>query len=46
MVTVVEGRRRIAGVATGVDDEGSLIVRGENGRPLRFHAGEVTLGKN
>jgi BirA family biotin operon repressor/biotin-[acetyl-CoA-carboxylase] ligase len=44
-VTLVQGNRRIAGVAGGIDDEGSLLVRGENGRPQRFPAGEVTLEK-
>lgn len=44
-VTLVEGRRRITGVAGGIDDEGSLLIRGSNGRPHRFHAGEVTVGK-
>lgn len=45
-VTLVQGRRRITGVAGGIDDEGSLLIRGENGRPQRFHAGEVTLEKS
>lgn len=45
-VTLVEGGRRITGVAGGIDDEGSLLIRGENGRPQRFQAGEVTLGKS
>ena len=44
-VTLLEGGRRITGVAGGIDDEGSLLIRGENGRPQRFHAGEVTLEK-
>ncbi len=42
-VTLVQGGRRITGVAGGIDDEGSLLIRGENGRPQRFRAGEVTL---
>jgi BirA family biotin operon repressor/biotin-[acetyl-CoA-carboxylase] ligase len=42
-VTLVQGARRFAGIAGGIDDEGSLIIRGENGRPQRFHAGETTL---
>jgi BirA family biotin operon repressor/biotin-[acetyl-CoA-carboxylase] ligase len=45
-VTLVQGSRRIAGVAGGIDDEGSLLIRGENGRPQRFPAGEVTLEKS
>jgi BirA family transcriptional regulator, biotin operon repressor / biotin---[acetyl-CoA-carboxylase] ligase len=44
-VTLVEGSRRTNGVAGGIDDEGSLLIRGESGRPQRFHAGEVTLEK-
>ncbi|HUL53893.1 MAG TPA: biotin--[acetyl-CoA-carboxylase] ligase [Opitutaceae bacterium] len=42
-VTLVQGSRRVAGIAGGIDDEGSLLIRGENGRPQRFHAGETTL---
>ncbi len=42
-VTLVQGGRRTTGVAGGVDDEGSLLIRGENGRLQRFRAGEVTL---
>ena len=45
-VTWFEGRRRVAGVAGGIDDNGSLIIRGENGRPQCFHAGEVTLERS
>lgn len=45
-VALVQGSRRIAGIAGGIDDEGSLLIRGENGRPERFPAGEVTLEKN
>ena len=44
-VTLLQGTRRITGIAGGVDDEGSLLIRGEHGRPQRFHAGEVTLEK-
>ncbi len=45
-VTLVQGARRITGVAGGIDDAGSLLIRGENGRPQRFHAGEVTLARD
>ena len=45
-VSVVQGDRRLRGIASGVDDEGSLIVRGEHGRPHRIRAGEVTLEKS
>ena len=45
-VAVLQGDKRIAGVAAGVDDAGSLLVRGAGGgRPHRFHAGDVTLEK-
>ena len=44
-VTVIQGIRTVAGIATGIDNEGSLIVRLETGRTERFRAGEVTLGK-
>ena len=44
-VSVVQGARTITGTATGIDDEGSLIVRLTSGRTERFRAGEVTLGR-
>jgi BirA family biotin operon repressor/biotin-[acetyl-CoA-carboxylase] ligase len=45
-VTVLQAGKRFAGVAAGVDDAGSLLVRpAGGGRPLRFQAGEVTLEK-
>ena len=46
-VTVLQAGRRFHGIAAGVDDAGSLLVRAAaGGRPLRFQAGEVTLEKN
>lgn len=45
-VSVVQGTRTVAGTATGIDNEGSLIVRLNSGRAERFRAGEVTLGKD
>jgi BirA family biotin operon repressor/biotin-[acetyl-CoA-carboxylase] ligase len=45
-VTVIQGTRTIAGLATGIDNEGSLLVRLNSGRTERFRAGEVTLGKD
>jgi BirA family biotin operon repressor/biotin-[acetyl-CoA-carboxylase] ligase len=45
VVTLREGSRRVTGVVGGIDDEGSLLIRGETGRPQRFHAGDVTLEK-
>lgn len=44
-VTVVQGLRTITGTATGIDDEGSLVVRLSSNQTERFRAGEVTLGK-
>ncbi len=45
-VSVTQGDRSIAGTATGIDDEGSLIVRTTAGRTERFRAGEVTLSRD
>jgi BirA family biotin operon repressor/biotin-[acetyl-CoA-carboxylase] ligase len=45
-VSVTQGDRSIAGTATGIDDEGSLIVRTNAGRTERFRAGEVTLSRD
>jgi BirA family biotin operon repressor/biotin-[acetyl-CoA-carboxylase] ligase len=42
-VSVTQGTRTVAGTATGIDNEGSLIVRLNSGRSERFRAGEVTL---
>lgn len=44
-VAVLQGTKRIAGTAGGIDDSGSLLVRDERGRAHRFTAGEVTLEK-
>ncbi|RXK55776.1 biotin--[acetyl-CoA-carboxylase] ligase [Oleiharenicola lentus] len=45
-VSVTQGDRSVAGTATGIDDEGSLIVRTTAGRTERFRAGEVTLSRD
>jgi BirA family biotin operon repressor/biotin-[acetyl-CoA-carboxylase] ligase len=45
-VTLVQSSQRITGVASGIDDEGSLLIRGEHGRLQRFHAGDVTLERS
>ena len=45
-VTVLEGGRRHAGTVGGVDDEGALLLRDDQGRARRFRAGEVTLEKS
>jgi BirA family biotin operon repressor/biotin-[acetyl-CoA-carboxylase] ligase len=44
-VTIIQGTRTVTGLATGIDNEGSLVVRLTSGRAERFRAGEVTLGK-
>jgi BirA family biotin operon repressor/biotin-[acetyl-CoA-carboxylase] ligase len=35
----------VHGIAIGIDEEGSLIVRTDRGKTERFRAGEVTLAK-
>ncbi len=45
-VALLQGGRRIAGIAAGIDDDGSLLIRPPGGRLQRFHAGDVTLEKN
>jgi len=44
-VAVLQGVKRIAGTARGIDDAGSLLIRDAQGRTHRFTAGEVTLEK-
>jgi BirA family biotin operon repressor/biotin-[acetyl-CoA-carboxylase] ligase len=44
-VTLIEAGRKHEGIASGVDDEGALILRDAQGRMQRFRAGEVTLEK-
>ena len=44
-VSVTQGTRTVSGLATGIDNEGSLIVRLTTGRTERFRAGEVTLAR-
>lgn len=44
-VTVIQGEERTRGTASGVDDEGALILRTDSGQTRRFQAGEVTLAK-
>ena len=45
-VTLSQGTRTVAGLATGIDNEGSLLVRLNSGRTERFRAGEVTLARD
>lgn len=44
-VTVIQGTKTVSGIATGIDLEGSLLLRLASGRTERFRAGEVTLQK-
>jgi BirA family biotin operon repressor/biotin-[acetyl-CoA-carboxylase] ligase len=44
-VTLLEGDRRHSGVVTGIDAEGSLLLRDSQNRLQRYRAGEVTLEK-
>ncbi|MCR6657772.1 MAG: biotin--[acetyl-CoA-carboxylase] ligase [Opitutus sp.] len=44
-IAVLQGNKRIAGTAAGIDNDGSLLIRPESGRIQRFHAGDVTLEK-
>ncbi len=45
-ITLVQGEKKIPGTAAGIDREGSLLLRTDAGKILRFRAGEVTLEKN
>jgi len=44
-ISLLKGSETIRGTAAGLDDEGSLIVRTQNGKTERFRAGEVTIEK-
>jgi BirA family biotin operon repressor/biotin-[acetyl-CoA-carboxylase] ligase len=44
-VTLIQGEKKIPGTAAGIDGEGSLLLRTDAGKILRFRAGEVTLEK-
>ena len=45
-VALLEGGRRHHGTVSGLDDEGALLLRDEQGKVQRFRAGEVTLEKS
>lgn len=45
-ITITHGKETHAGTARGIDNEGSLLLRTDSGRTLRFRAGEVTLRRN
>ena len=44
-ISLIHGTQQIKGIAGGIDDEGSLLVRSDRGRLERFRAGEVTIEK-
>ena len=44
-VTLLEVGRKHHGIASGVDDEGALLLRDSRGHVKRFRAGEVTMEK-
>jgi BirA family biotin operon repressor/biotin-[acetyl-CoA-carboxylase] ligase len=44
-VTLLEAGRRHHGIASGIDDEGALLLRDAHGHMHRFRAGEVTIEK-
>ena len=44
-ITLVEAGRRHSGIASGVDNEGALLLRDDRGHVGRFRAGEVTIEK-
>lgn len=44
-VALTQGAKRYTGAAAGIDEEGSLLITQDTGRPVRFRAGEVTLEK-
>jgi BirA family biotin operon repressor/biotin-[acetyl-CoA-carboxylase] ligase len=46
IITLVEGGRRHHGTVSGLDDEGALLLRDDQGKSHRFRAGEVTLEKS
>ena len=45
-VSLLQGEKKFSGTAAGIDDEGSLLLRTEAGKTLRFRAGEVTVEKS
>jgi BirA family biotin operon repressor/biotin-[acetyl-CoA-carboxylase] ligase len=44
-ISLLHGTQPVSGIALGIDEEGSLIVRTDRGKTERFRAGEVTLSK-
>ncbi|MBT5902518.1 MAG: biotin--[acetyl-CoA-carboxylase] ligase [Opitutaceae bacterium] len=44
-ITLIHGRENITGIAHGIDADGSLLLKTEDGPPQQFRAGEVTIAK-
>lgn len=44
-ITILQGRKSITGIAHGIDADGSLLLKTDEGFPQRFRAGEVTIAK-
>ena len=45
-ITLIHGRDEVTGIASGIDTDGSLLLRVGGGSPQRFRAGEVTIAKS
>lgn len=45
-IAILSGNERLAGIADGIDPEGSLILKTESGQIQKVRAGEVTIEKN
>ncbi len=45
-ITILQGSHRFVGTASGIDDEGALLLREKSGKLRSFRAGEVTLEKS
>jgi BirA family biotin operon repressor/biotin-[acetyl-CoA-carboxylase] ligase len=46
VISLTQGTKQVQGLAMGIDDEGSLLLRQDRGKAERFRAGEVTIDKN
>ena len=44
-ITLLHGREEVTGIAHGIDTDGSLLLKTDDGAPRRFRAGEVTITK-
>lgn len=45
-IALLQGAVRYTGTASGIDEEGALLMRDANGRIQRFRAGEVSIDKS